>query len=123
MNKKQGVIIMTMSYAEFRAEAMREVEMKQAAWERLQVTPLDKIVNKSLRRTLTAEEIAAVKWLSKIVLDKDLSNHTAPEFENFNWNNYSRELDRVTHSLCEVANLVEDYKSRISMLVNSGNNR
>ena len=114
---------MTMSYAEFRAEAMREVEMKQAAWERLQVTPLDKIVNKSLRRTLTAEEIAAVKWLSKIVLDKDLSNHTAPEFENFNWNNYSRELDRVTHSLCEVANLVEDYKSRISMLVNSGNNR
>ena len=117
---------MTMSYAEFRAEAMREVEMKQAAWERLQVTPLDKIVNKSLRRTLTAEEIAAVKWWSKCVLDEELFTHIAHKVKNFNWNNYSRELDRVTHSLCEVANvpnLVEDYKSRISMLVNSGNNR
>ena len=113
---------MTMSYAEFRAEAMREVEMKQAAWERLQATPLDKIVNTRLGRTLTAEEIAAVKWWSKIVLDRKLSNHTA----HFDRDNYSRELDRWTHSLCEVANvpnLVEDYKSRISMLVNSGNNR
>lgn len=108
MNKKQGVIIMTMA----------EMEAQEAAWERLQATPLDKIVNKGLGRTLTAEEIKAVKWWSEQI-------PVTPDGGYFYLFPGSRErairdcINKQTHSFCECANvpnIVEDYKRAMTDL-------
>lgn len=90
---------------------MAEMKEQEAAWERLQATPLDKIVNKGLGRTLTAGEINAVKWWSAQI-------PVIPDGGDFYLFPGSRErairdcIDQQTHSFCECAdvpNIVADY--------------